>query len=91
VILEAMASGLPIIATNVGGVPMIVNNEVNGFLVEPKNPKQICEKMLLLFKDKKLREKISYNNKIEAKKYSWESVIDKLEKVYFKISDINYR
>jgi len=87
VILEAMASGLPIIATKVGGIPKIVNNEVNGFLVDPKNAKQICEMLLLLFKDEKLREKISDNNKIEAKKYSWESVINDLEKVYYKITD----
>jgi len=91
VILEAMASGLPIIATKVGGVPEIINNEVNGFLIDPKNPQQICEKILLIFKDKKLREKISQNNKMEAKKYSWESVIDNLEKVYYKITDINHR
>jgi len=89
VILEAMASGLPIVATKVGGVPKIVNNEVNGFLVDPKNPKQICEALLLLFKDKNLREKISKNNKMEAKKYSWESAIDKLDKLYFKIIDVS--
>jgi glycosyltransferase involved in cell wall biosynthesis len=91
VILEAMASGLPIIATKVGGVPEIINNEVNGFLIDPKNPQQICEKILLIFKDEKLREKISQNNKMEAKKYSWESVIDNLEKVYYKITDIKNR
>ena len=90
VILEAMASGLPIIATKVGEIPKIVNNEVNGFLVDPKNPKQICEMLLLLFRDEKLREKISDNNRIEAKKYSWESVINELENVYFKITENNY-
>lgn len=90
VILEAMASGLPIIATKVGGIPKIVNNEVNGFLVDPKNPTQIVETLLQLFKDEKLREKISDNNKIEAKKYSWESVINDLEKVYNKIIENNH-
>jgi len=89
VILEAMASGLPIVATKVGGVPKIVNNEENGFLVDPKNPKQIYEALLLLFKDKKLREKISKINKLEAKKYSWKNVIDKLDELYFKIIDVS--
>lgn len=89
VILEAMASGLPIVATKVGGLPEIVNIGENGFLVEPKNSEQIAEKISLLFKDEKLRKRISRNNIEEVKKYSWESVVDRLEKIYFEVTNIN--
>ena len=80
--LEAMASGLPIVATDVRGLPEIIKDGENGFLVEPKNPEQIAEKVLLLLEDGELRERISNNNREEVKKYSWKSVVEKLEKVY---------
>ena len=80
--LEAMACGLPIVASKVGGLPEIVKNGVNGFLVEPKNPEQISDKVLLLLGDDVLRERISKNNKDKVKDYSWESVVERLEKVY---------
>jgi glycosyltransferase involved in cell wall biosynthesis len=47
VLLEAMASGLPIIATNVGGVPDIIQENINGFLVEPQNPNEIGKKLFI--------------------------------------------
>lgn len=77
-----MASGLPIVATTIRGLPEIIKDGKNGFLVEPKNPEQIAEKVLLLLEDDVLRERISKNNREEIKKYSWESVAEKLEKVY---------
>ncbi|MBA7507586.1 N-acetyl-alpha-D-glucosaminyl L-malate synthase [subsurface metagenome] len=82
VILEAMASGMPIVATRVGGLAEIIKDGDNGFLVEPGNPQQLAEKVLLILKDKELRERISRNNKEAAKEYSWEGIVDRLEKVY---------
>ena len=77
-----MASGLPIVATNVRGLPEIIKNGENGFLVKPKSTEQIAEKVLLLLEDEVLRERISKNNREEVKKYSWENVVEKLEGVY---------
>jgi N-acetyl-alpha-D-glucosaminyl L-malate synthase BshA len=82
VVLEAMASGLPIVASKVGGLPEIVEDGQNGFLVEPKNPEQIADKILLLLRDDELTRRISRNNKEKAKRYSWGSVVAKLEEVY---------
>ena len=80
--LEAMACGLPVIATNVGGIPDIIKDGENGFLVDPKDSAQIAEKILLLFENAKLRAKMSANNKEEVKKYSLDIVTDKLIDVY---------
>ena len=80
--LEAMAGGLPIVATNVGGPSEIVRNRENGFLVEPKNSEEIAEKVWQLLGNDELRKRISRNNKEKAKGYTWESILDKLEKVY---------
>lgn len=86
--LEAMASGLPIVATRVGGLPEIIKEGNNGFLVEPKNPKEIAEKVLLILKDEELSSRISRSNKEKAKRYSWESIVERLEEVYQTIKEL---
>jgi glycosyltransferase involved in cell wall biosynthesis len=84
VILEAMASGLPIIATRVGGLPDIIEEGVNGYLVEAKNPDAIAEKLLILIKSDNGCTKISINNKKKAQMFAWDSIAEKLEKIYMK-------
>lgn len=84
VILEAMAAGLPIVSTNVGGVPDIIQEEVNGLLVKPMSPRDTANGVLMLLKDDELRKKMSANNKIEAQKYSLDKVVDNLENIYVK-------
>jgi len=85
-ILEAMATGLPIVTTRVRGLPEIVREGKNGFLVEPKNPEQITEKVLLLLENDDLMQKISGNNREKAKHYSWERVAQNLEEIYTKVT-----
>jgi N-acetyl-alpha-D-glucosaminyl L-malate synthase BshA len=80
--IEAMASGLPIIATNVGGIQEIVINGENGFLVESKNSDQIAQRIMLLLSDDKMRQWISRNNKNKATSYSWDIIVGKLEQLY---------
>jgi glycosyltransferase involved in cell wall biosynthesis len=81
-VVEAMASELPIVATNIRGLREIIKDGENGFLVEPKNPEQIAEKVLLLLEDDELRARISRNNKEKAKQYSWENIVERLEEIY---------
>jgi len=84
-ILEAMASGLPIIATKVRGLSEIIKEGENGFLVKPEDPDEIAEKILLIIQNDKLRKEISDNNKKKAKEYDWENIIEKIEKIYSKV------
>ena len=81
-ILEAMASGLPVIATRVGGVPEIIENNVNGYLVETENPQEIAEALLTLLRDEQLRKCISGNNRKKAENYQWDKVAATLEEIY---------
>ena len=83
--IEAMASGLPIVSTNVGGLPDLIKDGINGFLVNPRDPAAIAEKSLLILNDKNLKERISQNNLSEAKKYSWDYVIERLVDEYNKV------
>ncbi len=55
-ILEAGVAGMPIIATNVGGIPEIINDMQNGILVPPQNPKEIAEAILYLLDHKDKQE-----------------------------------
>lgn len=80
VLLEAMAAGLPIVATNVGGIPEIISNGENGFLTQPRSSKQLTEKILLLLKDEGLRKRISKNNLLKVRKYDLNRIISRLER-----------
>ncbi|KRF54325.1 glycosyl transferase [Bacillus sp. Soil745] len=58
-ILEAMASGVPVISTNIAGIPDQIVNGVNGFLIEPGNINDLAKKICLLLNDRKLRDEFS--------------------------------
>lgn len=61
-ILEAMSMGLPIVTTPVGGIPEIVEDGVNGYLIPPGNDAMLAEKILLLLESPRLREQMSIAN-----------------------------
>lgn len=65
-ILEAMAAGLPIIATPVGGVPDAVQAGVNGYLVQPGDVYQLADRIVALLQDEDLRREIGQRNREEA-------------------------
>jgi glycosyltransferase involved in cell wall biosynthesis len=58
-LLEAMSMGIPVIASAVGGVPGIVKNRVNGFLIDPGDYSGLCDKITLLKNNPALREKMA--------------------------------
>jgi L-malate glycosyltransferase len=78
-LLEAMASGLPIVATNVGDISTFVENNVNGFLVEPGRASEIAERVLQLLQDRRLNEYMAQNNLTKAKLFSWDVATRKTE------------
>ena len=82
-ILEAMAAGLPIIATNVGGLSMQVKNGWNGFLVEPRNEKQLADRMRYLVENDEIRKEMGESSrKLVEEEFSWEKIAEKYIKVY---------
>ncbi|MEM3372420.1 MAG: glycosyltransferase family 4 protein [Candidatus Korarchaeum sp.] len=64
--IEAMATGTPILASSVGGIPYLVEDGETGLLVDPTNPKEIAEKLLILTSDEALRRRIGEKAKAEA-------------------------
>lgn len=82
VILEAMASGLSIVATNVGALPEIITEKENGLLVPPANPEALAQAINKLLIDNDLREKIKLKNQEKIKQYSLESTVTQIKKIY---------
>ena len=83
VLLEALASGKPIVATDVGGVSSVVENDVNGFLVKPSRPELLVEPVLRLLKDKAVYARMARSGKeIVIKKFSINGMADRTEEVY---------
>ena len=76
VILEAMQAGLPIITTNIGGNPELIEDGQNGILIDPGNKEQLKSAILRLSKDKALQEKFRQNSKEILKAFTWQNVID---------------
>jgi len=59
VLVEAMASGVPVVATNVGGIPEVVQDSETGILVNPGAPDELAAAILRLYNDQELRERLS--------------------------------
>ncbi|WP_164985116.1 glycosyltransferase family 4 protein [Ammoniphilus sp. CFH 90114] len=81
--IEAMASGLPVVASNRGGIKESVRHGKTGYLVNPRNIKKMAKYINRLLSNKSRRRKMGLAGyRLVAKKFSWHSVVSKLNKVY---------
>ncbi|MCX7926711.1 MAG: lipopolysaccharide heptosyltransferase II [Candidatus Omnitrophica bacterium] len=86
VIIEAQASGVPVVATRVGGVVDIIEDGKTGLLVPAKDIASMCEALKRLMEDKALAKKIAVNAYRKVKeRYSLESMVDKTVAVYHEV------
>jgi len=85
VCLEALASEIPVVASDVGGTSEIVIEKETGFLAPPGNAKIFAYRIMTLLDDEKLRKKMGRNGrKLIEKHYTWDKVVEKTEKLYRK-------
>ncbi|HTY14007.1 MAG TPA: glycosyltransferase family 4 protein [Candidatus Omnitrophota bacterium] len=86
VAVEAMAAGRPVIASNTGGLRDIIEDGATGYLVEPKNPEAIADKLRLLCSDPELRKKLGTAARERARtKFSVKDQLDTIERIYDEI------
>jgi glycosyltransferase involved in cell wall biosynthesis len=81
-ILEAFASGIPVVATNVGGVRDMITDRRNGFLVDPHRPDQIARKVDWIMTHKARMNEVTRNAGHELRKHYWESIRPQLFSLY---------
>lgn len=82
-LLEAMASGLAVITTPVGGIPEVIKDGENGFLIKPGDINALKGKILTLASNNELREEMGRRNReLVKEKYSWDVVAEKIVGIY---------
>lgn len=83
VALEGMATGVPVVASSIGGLKEIIRDGINGFLVKEKDPRDLSQTILNLREDKHLAEKISKNALDEiGQKYTTKIIAQRLTKIF---------
>ncbi|MBI4919694.1 glycosyltransferase family 4 protein [Candidatus Azambacteria bacterium] len=81
-IMEAMAAGLPVVATKVGGNPYLIKDGENGFLVDEKNSEALAQAIIKLSEDEILRLKIKEKNLEDIKQKDWPEIARKITEIY---------
>ena len=82
-ILEAMAAGVPVVASNVGGIPMAVIDGKTGFIIEPRDRKALSQRIIDVLKDNELRKSLGYQaRQLATEQFSTEVVIPKVDALW---------
>lgn len=90
-ILETQAIGKPIIASKMGGIPELIEEDKNGYLYECNDINKLTKLMRNMFEDEKKRKDMSeYSKKLAKEKYSEESYYNELIKIYEQLIGENY-
>lgn len=85
--LEAMAAGLPVIGTPVGGIPDFLKDGVTGLFCKPKDPLSIADSIYKLLSDSALKQKIAQNGQnLVFENYNWDSVSEEMRGIFKQLS-----
>jgi len=85
VLLEAMAVGKPIVATNIDGYNSVLTHGVEGLLVPPKNEEMLAQALVSLLTNESLRQEMAARARLKAKEYGWEHIAQKILDYYTRI------
>lgn len=82
VLIEAMASGVPVVASDIDGYRWVVEPGKEGILVPPKSPRHLAEAVASLIKDPARRKQMGEQGRIKALTYAWPQVVDRIMPIY---------
>jgi phosphatidylinositol alpha-mannosyltransferase len=83
VLLEAMAAGVPIVASDIHGFKNVIQRNVQGLLVEPRNHRALAAALYSLARDPDLRHELGEAGRARAPEFSWERVTDRIVDFYY--------
>ncbi|HEX2767295.1 MAG TPA: glycosyltransferase family 4 protein [Candidatus Limnocylindria bacterium] len=87
VLLEAMAAGVPIVASDIHGFKRVVERNVQGILVEPRNPRALAAALYALARDPELRHEMGEAGRRRAPEFSWDRVTERIVDFYYETRD----
>jgi glycosyltransferase involved in cell wall biosynthesis len=82
-VIEAMALGLPVVSTNVGGIPFLISHNEDAILVPPNNIEAMVEEIIKLKSDNILRDKLVINARKKVAKFDWNVVKPKWKSLLY--------
>jgi phosphatidylinositol alpha-mannosyltransferase len=85
VLLEAMAAGVPIVASDIHGYKNVVQRDVQGILVEPRNHRALAAALYKLANDEELRHRMGEAGRTLAPDYSWDRVTERIVDFYHEV------
>ena len=91
VVLEAMASGLPTVCADAGGLPNLVLDNESGFLFEAGNAEDLTSKVRRLVHDSKLRRSMGDSGREEALRWNWQAATSVLRNVQYTLAERRFR
>jgi len=80
--LEAMASGLPVVASKVGGIPEVVDTDTGILVAEPDDPKAFARALMGLYRDSACRLRLGQQARMRAQLFSWQRTAECFAEVY---------
>jgi len=87
VLLEAMAAGVPIVASDIHGYKNVVQRGIQGLLVEPKNHRALAAALYRLSNDEELRHRMGEEGRAKAPEYAWDRVSEQIVDFYHEVRD----
>jgi len=85
ILLEAMAVGKPIVASNVEGYASLITDGVEGLLVPPRDDKELAQSLISLLSDESLRQEMGAKGKLKAREYAWEDIAQRVLDYYARV------
>ena len=85
VLLEAMAVGKPIVASNIEGYASLVTDGIEGLLVPPKDEDRLAQALISLMTDESLRQQMGARGRVKAKEYDWKYIAQRVLNYYITV------
>jgi len=85
VLVEAMAAGRPLVASNVGGIPDLIYQGENGFLVPPADPKALARELFFLISNPGKRREMGERGRRMAVRFGTDSMVQKIDQLYLDV------